>query len=743
MRYADIVLPIAQGVFTYEVGDIDGIELGDGVAVQFGARGEHHYTGIVWRLHNTRPEAKRVRKIVKRLYSHPLLDNKQRELWEWISKYYICTLGEVMIVALPSLIKPSGKCLESFERDEYKPREELYITLNRELATEETLAKLSRRAAKQHAALEEIIEKIESERVPRRLLSADLSTLRSLEKKLIISIELRRSSIEIAQHIRFALPTLSAEQSAALESYHNKDQSTTLLHGITGSGKTELYIHLIADVLARGGDVLLLLPEIALTAQLIERMERIFSSRVIAYHSKLSPKRRTEIYLDLTGREGGSFVVGVRSAIFLPLRRLELTIIDEEHDSSYKQHDPQPRYNARDCAVMSTTIFSSRCLLGSATPSLESWHNAQDGKYGLISLRERYGTAKPPRIILSDTIRATKRGERRGHFNFTLIHKIEERLERCEQVMLFQNRRGFSPFIECADCGWSARCPNCNVSLTLHKGQGRLICHYCGHSITPPERCPTCSSIALRPMGFGTEKIEEQIVEILPQARVTRLDRDALTSPTALERIIGDFARGESDIMVGTQMITKGFDFERVTLVGILNADNLLLSPDFRAEERAYQLIAQVSGRAGRRGANGEVVIQSSQVENRILDYARRGDFEGMASALLAERKIYKYPPYSRLISLTLRHRDPSQLNAAANDLGERLRAIFARRVQGPSPPPVDRVREEWLVNFILKIEIGASNSRARELLCNSIDKWRTSSPTHRSITLSIDVDPQ
>ncbi|MFR9534209.1 MAG: primosomal protein N', partial [Rikenellaceae bacterium] len=519
-------------------------------------------------------------------------------------------------------------------------------------------------------------------------------------------------------------------------------RSTTLLHGITGSGKTEIYIHLIAERLERGEDVLLLLPEIALTAQLVERMERIFGARVVAYHSKLTMLKRTEIYLQIAAREGGNFIVGVRSAIFLPLKRLRLTIIDEEHDSSYKQSDVAPRYTARDAAVYTAAIRGGNTLLGSATPSLESWTNALSGKYGLATLSERYGDAQEPEVIVSDTIRSVKRGERRGHFNFDLLDRISERLERKEQVILFQNRRGFAPYVECTECGWSPRCPHCNVTLTLHKGLGRLSCHYCGYIETPTQNCPNCHTVELKPMGFGTEKIEEQIAELFPQATVDRLDRDKVTSPRALQEIIDRFERGETDILVGTQMITKGFDFSRVTLVGILNADNMLNSPDFRAEERAYQLMTQVAGRAGRRTTGGEVVIQTSQASHRILKMVAARDFKTMAGQLLTERELFQYPPYARITAIIMRHRDRNKLHAAANTLSALLRATFGRRVQGPVTPAVDKIRDEYIVAMNLKIESGASSVKAREILISKIEELRRD-PQFKYIDIICNVDPQ
>ncbi|MDE7123308.1 MAG: primosomal protein N', partial [Alistipes sp.] len=435
-------------------------------------------------------------------------------------------------------------------------------------------------------------------------------------------------------------------------------------------------------------------------------------------------------------------VVGVRSSIFLPLKRLQLIVVDEEHDASYKQSDPAPRYNARDCAAVMARLMGCRTLLGSATPSLETWLNARTGKYGRAVLGERYGAAQPPELLLSDTLRAAKRGERRGHFNKLLLDRIGETLDRGEQTMLFQNRRGFAPYVSCTECGWTARCPECNVTLTYHKARRQLECHYCGHAEAVPARCPACEVAEPVPMGFGTEKIAEQIAELFPRARVARLDRDSATSERAFSATVADFAARRTDILVGTQMIAKGFDFEGVSLVGVLNADNLLNNPDFRAAERAFQLLTHVAGRAGRREVPGEVVIQTSDPGNRVIRQVVAGDYEAMACAELAERQAFFYPPYARLVALTLRHRDPALLRRGAGELAQRLRLRFGRRVLGPIAPPVDRIRGEWLAGLLLKVESGASTARARELLGEELRRFAADAE-FKSITVVCDVDPQ
>ena len=746
MRYADIVLPLAQPTYTYAVPEGMTLREGDAVSVQFGLR--KYYTGIVWRLHDERPDFERIKEVECRLYDHPLVSERQRALWEWVASYYMCTLGEVMRSALPALMKPSADSQATLVEEAFQPRTERYYRLAEELRDEHRLSdemdRLERRAPKQYAALLEVAM-AEMEEVPRRLIMSDTAALNALVKKGFLICDEHCPAAEYGTP-SFRLPLLSMHQMEALEALKKSFREgghTALLQGITGSGKTEVYIYLIAEVLSRGGDVLLLVPEIALTAQLIERMERIFGARVTAYHSKLTPIRRAENFLRLSRSKGGEFVVGVRSSIFLPLNNLQLIIVDEEHDSSYKQAEPAPRYSARDTAVYMAYSMGCHTLLGSATPSLETWLNAETGRYGRAEMTERYGDAVLPKIYLSDSRRAAQRGERQGHFNKLLLDKIEAALGRNEQVMLFQNRRGFSPYLECPTCGWTPRCPHCNVTLTYHKGRNQLVCHYCGHTVQAMTKCPTCQVVDLLPMGFGTEKIEEQIAAIFPEARVARLDRDQVTSEQAFQAIIDDFSAHRTDILVGTQMITKGFDFSQVGVVGVLNADNLLLNPDFRASERAFQLLTQVAGRAGRRDRQGEVVIQTSDPMNPVLQQVLNADFGAMARCQLAERRDFFYPPYARLTYLTLRHRDRPTVVRAASQLAASLRAkLGAQRVLGPIAPAIDRIRGEYLMQLMLKIEPRSSRARANELLQQALTTL-LEAKEYATLNAKIDVDPQ
>ena len=745
--FADIVLPLAQPAYCFSVpegAEGDALRVGDAVAVQFGPK--NIYTGIVWRLHDERPNVKRIKPVGRRLYDRPLLDERMRALWEWMADYYMCTLGEVMRMALPSLIKPQGGSVEEFSRDEYHLPVETYLQLSEpwnEQMLQAECDRIARRAPRRSEVLRQILQLHTQmpEGIPRRLVDCDSTQIAALRKAGYISTFSRERTLEREQQRLFLLPTLTREQQRAADEIRST-QGVHLLRGVTGSGKTEVYMSLIGEVLTRGGDVLMLVPEIALTSQLIERMERVFGSCVASYHSRLTPQRRTATYLRLLHSSGGELVIGARSALFLPLRHLQLVVVDEEHDTSYKQSDTAPRYHGRDVAIVLASLYGASVVLGSATPSLESYANARWGKYGYSTLTERYGGAQPPRIIISDTMRSLRRGERRTHFNQVLVNSIAAALERGEQTMLFQNRRGFAPFVQCRGCGWTPRCPHCNVTLTEHRSSGRMECHYCGYTAAVPRSCPQCETADMKPMGFGTERAEEAIATLFPEARVARLDRDTTTSESAYRRIIRSFEAGETDILVGTQMITKGFDFGRVAVVGVLNADNLLYSPDFRASERAFALMTQVAGRAGRRQSEGVVIVQTSEPDNQVIGWVARGDYDAMARTELMDRHAFSYPPYARLVQLTLYSEDVQTLRRGTFALTERLREKFGRRVSGPVAPPIDRIRGEYILRLLLKIENGRSMARARELLREVLAQMQQQAD-FKQIKVIIDVDPQ
>lgn len=736
MNFADIILPLAQPCYTFAVSHIPDIKVGEAVAVQFGPR--NIYTGIVLRLHNNPPKRGRVKPVLQRLYNFAVLTPKQIEFWSWMSSYYLSTLGEVMRIALPSLIKPHATSQELYIP--YSLPTEKVVRL-KSMPDAETLDRMSRRAPRR-AALLAMLQRSGGE-IARHECSADAAVITALTKAGYIETILRECEPKILPISHTTLPVLSAEQSNALERIESGLEvcNVALLHGVTSSGKTEIYTHRIAHALSREQDVLLLVPEISLTAQLVERMRQMFGCRVIAYHSKLTPLRRTQIYMDMLRTGSGRLIVGARSALFLPYKSLGLVVVDEEHDSSYKQTEPSPRYHGRDAAVMLASLHGAKAILGSATPSLESFNNAMAGKYAGVTLMSRYGGSLPPKIIISDTMRSVKRGERKSHFNKELLDRISDRLQRREQIMLFQNRRGYAPYVECPRCGWTARCPHCNVTLSRHLNTNSLRCHYCGYSIEHLQYCPECKTSQLETKGFGTEKVEEEISALFPTARILRLDSDTASSDSAYNRIISQFAAGEADILVGTQIITKGLDFKGVTLIGVLNADNLTNAPDFRAVERAWQTMLQVAGRAGRRDKAGEVVVQTSDPEHPVFAALSEQGYQHFATAQLRERQMFNYPPFSRLIRITLRHISPERLAKAASQLGVELRSKFGGRVLGPVTPLVDRIRQEYIVQIIIKIENGASFSRAKEIVSDHLTALQKS-PTTKGLTTICDIDP-
>ena len=748
MLYAQVVLPLAQPMYTFSVDEKLGVGVGDAVVVQFGS--SRFYTGIVWSITDKRPDYPRIKPILKRQYSTPLVSVETQRLWEWIAEYYMSTIGEVMRMALPSLAKPSATTFAEIDEHTLDVPKESYISLSEELRSEvglaEYVARHSRRAPRRIEFLD-IIAATVSEHgykdgfVPRRLLDISSEQLLALRKKGLILAEERDIKGDECGG-GFLCPTLSEAQNLALKAVRDahSESKVALLHGVTGSGKTEIYIHLIADALSRGESVLMLVPEIVITSQLVERLERIFEGRVTTYHSRLTPLRRGRTYLRLAASSGGELIVGVRSSIFLPLPRLGLIIVDEEHDANYKQSDMAPRYNARDMAVVMGRIYGARVVLGSATPSLESYMNALSGKYAYIELRERWGDGVLPEVVVSDTIRAVKRGERKTHFNRDLILDVERALGGGDQAILFQNRRGYAPYIQCRTCGYSPRCPHCNVTLTQHKATSRMECHYCGYNIPTPNQCPNCQVQDLSLMGFGTEKAVEEISRLFPEARVDRLDGDTSTSERAFKAIVERFESRETDILVGTQIVTKGFDFEGVATVGILNADNLLTAPDFRASERAFQLMMQVAGRAGRHNNRGRVIIQTAQPKHPVIHFVASGDYHGMARVELAERKNFGYPPYSHLVRLLLRCEDYELLRRASHFMAGLMRQKFGSRVMGPVSSALEILRGEHRSEILLKIEVGASMQRARGMIADVL-KLTAENKEYKGVKIVVDVD--
>lgn len=762
--YADIAVPLARDFFTFRVGEEIAAQLteGMGVAVQLGPR--KIYMGIVWRIHSERPPFRVVRDISKIVYPERILSPQQMRLWEWVAEYYMCTLGEVMRFAIPAALKPSGMSGEEFERDEFRPASVKFVGLSAAMDSEDKLREACDslgRAKGQHAALMEFcataglddmagFDSCARRQIRRDRLAASDAVLKKLEERGVLSVvrrELTPAEVKEALHCGFdrgLFPALTQAQAETWVSISEKftECKCALLHGVTGSGKTEIYIHLIAAELEAGRSVLYMMPEIAMTSQLVARIRRVFGERVTVYHSRMTDRRRAEAYRRLNRSDGGELILGVRSSVFLPLPGLGLIIVDEEHDASYKQNDTAPRYNARDCAVWMARLWGARCLLASATPSIESYANATGGKYGLVTLRERYGGLPLPQVIVSDTLHAVKRGERKTHFNKILLDKITETLAAGRQAMLFQNRRAYAPYVECEACGRTAHCPRCSVSLSYHKHDNTLKCHLCGYSAPMYVKCPACGSPGVKPRGFGTEKVEEELARLFPAARIARLDRDTSGGAGRFERIISDFEQRRTDILIGTQMITKGFDFSGVSLVGILNADNLLNYPDFRASERAFQIMTQVAGRAGRADGCGEVVIQTAQPGNRIIRQVQTGDYEGMVRAELAERAAFGYPPYGRLVTVILKSYKREPLEEAAQWLAARMREIFGERVFGPHAPAVEKISNENFLTVMLKVEAGRSFVKAKGLLAGMLREL-AGQKEFRAVAVSCNVDPQ
>lgn len=521
-----------------------------------------------------------------------------------------------------------------------------------------------------------------------------------------------------------------------------KKNNTTLFHGITGSGKTEIYISLIKQALDSGTQVLYLLPEIALTTQIVQRLKKVFGNTMGVYHSRFSDNERVEVWQGiLSGRF--KFVVGVRSSVFLPFDNLGLIIVDEEHDTSYKQQEPAPRYHARDVALMMGQLHHAHVLLGSATPSLESYWLAHTGKYGLVQLHTRFGEATLPTIVLADLSRERKEKKNKGQFTSTLLKAIEETLARKEQVIVFQNRRGYAPLLECEDCGWIPRCTNCSVSLTYHQYKNALVCHYCGYREPMPTACRTCSSKRLLTSGYGTEKLEEELRLYFPEAAIQRMDLETTRSKAGYENIISEFEAGQTDILVGTQMVTKGLDFGRVSLVGVFNADRMFHFPDFRAHERAFQLLTQVSGRAGRKDKTGRVIIQTSQPQHPLLNDVLNHRVNKFYELELDDRKVHQYPPFTRLIELTLKHTDKRTVNEASAALADRLRSqLTGVKILGPGEPMVSKIRNQYLMTILIKIPRNSGYlGDIKQLIADDIDHLSLNS-SFRNVRTVVNVDP-
>ncbi len=740
-----------------------GVQVGVRVLVPFGRN--KTYLGIVARLHDEKPQGYEVKEISQVMDAEPIVTPQQLRLWQWIADYYLSPIGDVYKAALPAGLKAE---------DGYRPKTETYIRLTPAYQNEAALhvaLNILGRAPKQLEAfiaylelsgwdqVEEMSnEKLEmrngqqggdiSEITREELLNAShasATTLQQLEKRGMLEtyeVEVGRLNHGGAYHPELIKQLNTAQQEAynhVLLSMMKKP--VTLLHGVTSSGKTEIYIHLIRQALERKEQVLYLLPEIALTVQMMQRLQRVFGNRLGIYHSKYSDAERVEIWQKQLSQNPYDVILGARSAVLLPFQRLGLVIVDEEHETSYKQQDPAPRYHARSVAIVLAQMYKARTLLGTATPSLESYHNAKTGKYGLVELKERYQGIELPEIQVVDIADLQHRKMMAGPFSPLLLNKVREALERGEQAILFQNRRGFAPLIECKQCGWVPHCQHCDVSLTYHRQMNQLTCHYCGYTYRVPTECPCCGSTELKTRGFGTEKIEEQVREVFPEARVARMDLDTTRTRNAYERIIMDFGAGRTNILIGTQMISKGLDFDKVSVVGILNADSMLNYPDFRAYEHAFMMMAQVSGRAGRKGKRGLVILQTKSKDVPVIQQVVRNDYAALYKDLIAERQAFHYPPYYHLVYVYLKHRYDDVVSTASIELGSRLRQWFPGRVLGPDKPAVAKVKSQNIRKLVLKLENGIDMKKVREYLLMAQSQMLTDK-RYSSLQIYYDVDP-
>ena len=758
MNYADLILPLPlQGTFTYAVpAQMQAVvKVGMRVLVPFGRN--KTYLGIVARLHDRQPQGYEVKPISQLMDEEPIVTSEQLKLWQWIADYYLSPIGDVYKAALPAGLKAE---------DGYRPKTETYIRLTPAYQNETALhvaLDILARAPKQLEAFTaylelsgwDQIEEMRNEQVDQiseitreELLNAShasATTLQQLENRGMLEtyeIEVGRLNHGGEYH-----PELIKQLNEAQQTAYNQilmsmmKKPVTLLHGVTSSGKTEIYIHLIQQALERKEQVLYLLPEIALTVQMMQRLQRVFGNRLGIYHSKYSDAERVEIWQKQLSKNPYDVILGARSAVFLPFQKLGLVIVDEEHETSYKQQDPAPRYHARSAAIVLAQMYKARTLLGTATPSLESYHNAKTGKYGLVELKERYQGIELPEIQVVDIADLQHRKMMAGPFSPLLLNKVREALERGEQAILFQNRRGFAPLIECKQCGWVPHCQHCDVSLTYHRQMNQLTCHYCGFTYRVPTECPCCGSTELRTRGFGTEKIEEQVREVFPEARVARMDLDTTRTRNAYERIIMDFGAGRTNILIGTQMISKGLDFDKVSVVGILNADSMLNYPDFRAYEHAFMMMSQVSGRAGRKGKRGLVILQTKSKDVPVIQQVVRNDYLALYRDLIAERQAFHYPPYYHLVYVYLRHRSDDVVNTASIEMGSRLRQWFSGRVLGPDKPSVAKVKSQNIRKLVLKLENGIDMKKVREYLLLAQLQMLTDK-RYNSLQIYYDVDP-
>lgn len=755
MTYADIILPLPlDSLFTYSVPDSLAGRVGQGIRVLVPFGKSKTYVGLVVRTHNNKPDFN-VKDISTVMDDAPVVNAVQLELWRWMADYYLSSVGDVMNAALPSGLK---------SEDGYTAKTETYVSLAPEYHSERAIRvalDVLKRATAQLKVFETFLtlshwDTISGDtcaepvaEVSRDELMNETHSTSAVFRNLVVRKFLNTYEREIGRlnnagepHPELIKPLNEAQQTA----YNNivfsfLKKNVVLLHGVTSSGKTEIYIHLIRQAIERRQQVLYLLPEIALTVQIRQRLQRVFGNRLGIYHSKYSDAERVEIWKKQLSAAPYDVILGARSAVLLPFTNLGLVIIDEEHETSFKQQDPAPRYHARSVAIMLARKFGAKVLLGSATPSLESWNNAHTGKFGLVSLMQRYNDIRLPEIEVVDIKDLQRRKMMSGPFSPRLMAAVRKALDNGEQAILFQNRRGFAPMIECRECGWVPHCDKCDVSLTYHKSLGQLTCHYCGTTYTVPEVCPCCGSRNLRGRGYGTEKVEDYVMELFPDARVARMDLDTTRTRNAYERLISDFSAHKTDILIGTQMVSKGLDFDKVSVVGILNADSMLNYPDFRAYEHAFMMMAQVAGRAGRKGKQGLVILQTKSPQLPVITQVVRNDCEGLFADQLEERQAFCYPPFCHLIYVFLKHRDDAVVASASMRLGDILRGWFGSRVLGPDKPSVSKVKTLNIRKIMLKLENGIDLAKVR-LYLRKTQAMMGQDAKYRSVQIYFDVDP-
>ena len=755
MRYVEVILPLPlDGVFTYSLPDsmTDRLQAGMRVLVPLGR--SKHYTGIALRMHDVKPDFE-VKEVIAVMDERPLLLPVQLKLWRWMAEYYMAPLGDVYKAALPAGLK---------QEDGYRPRTETYIGLCEPWRNEQALhvaLDMLGRALKQKKVLTEFlhlsrwdsiegstptedVHEVTREELTNVCHCTDAVVKSLIDRKILYTYQVEVGRLNTSTPAKTTQPKpLSAAQATAYNEMllQLMAKEVVLLHGVTSSGKTELYIHLIAKTIADGKQVLYLLPEIALTVQMMDRLRSVFGDRLGIYHSKYSDAERAEIWLRQLSDHPYDIILGARSAMFLPFQRLGLVIVDEEHESSYKQQDPAPRYHARSAAIVLAQLCGAKTLLGTATPSAETYYNATTGKYGKVTLATRYSDIRLPEITVVDIKDLKRRKMMTGPFSPQLLAAMRAALSAGKQVILFQNRRGFAPMVECRVCGWVPKCEHCDVSLTYHKNQNRMTCHYCGYTYLVPTRCPNCESTDLKGRGYGTEKIEDQIRDVFPEVEVARMDLDTTRTRNAYERLIGDFAAGRTHVLVGTQMISKGLDFDHVGVVGILDADSMLNYPDFRAYEHAFMMMAQVSGRAGRKGERGQVILQTRNAEARVIGQVVNNDYTGFFDEMMEERRLFHYPPYYRLIYIYLRHRREEVVESASIEMGGRLRQWFGERILGPDKPAVARVKSMSVRKIVVKLENGIDHRQARQYL-RLAEKQLMENKRYATLQLYFDVDP-